>query len=96
MVETGSHGKKIGMAIVAKIKDENGTVVGRDETEVAAETSSDIGTVLETLIAINSTMEAPVTDITIQGIGFRDAKATYLAPHGVPSGGDWALQRVSE
>ena len=31
-------------------------------------------------------------DITIRGIGFRDAGVTYMNPHGMPSGGDWALQ----
>lgn len=32
-------------------------------------------------------------DITIRGIGFRDAGATYMNPHGMPGGGDWALVR---
>lgn len=34
----------------------------------------------------------PARNITIRGIGFRDAGYTYLAPHGVPSGGDWGMQ----
>ena len=34
----------------------------------------------------------PVKDVTIRGIGFRDAGFSYLAPHGVPSGGDWGMQ----
>lgn len=34
-----------------------------------------------------------VTDVTIRGITIRDAGATYLEPHGMPSGGDWGLQR---
>jgi hypothetical protein len=37
----------------------------------------------------------PVANITIRGIGFRDAARTVLEPHGVPSGGDWALQRTA-
>ena len=32
-------------------------------------------------------------DVTLSGIGLRDTRATYLDPHAVPSGGDWALQR---
>ena len=36
-----------------------------------------------TLISVNGTKAAPATDITINGVGFRDAKATYMAPHGV-------------
>ena len=31
----------------------------------------------------------PVTDVTIRGLTIRDAAATYLEPHGMPSGGDW-------
>ena len=34
----------------------------------------------------------PATNITVRGIGFRDAGYTYLAPHGAPSGGDWGMQ----
>ena len=29
-------------------------------------------------------------DITIRGVGFRDAGYTYMNPHGMPGGGDWA------
>eukprot|EP01048_Picozoa_sp_COSAG05_P020069 COSAG05_NODE_3319_length_2151_cov_1.550682_3_plen_137_part_00 len=29
----------------------------------------------------------PVTDVTIRGVTIRDAAATYLEPHGMPSGG---------
>jgi hypothetical protein len=38
-------------------------------------------------------MEAPNVDLTLSGIGFRDTAPTFLEPHGVPSGGDWALER---
>jgi len=33
------------------------------------------------------------SDITMRGIEFRDAAATYLDDWGIPSGGDWALHR---
>lgn len=36
----------------------------------------------------------PVANVTLRGIGFRDGARTFLEPHGVPSGGDWALQRT--
>ena len=48
---------------------------------------------VERLIVFNGTQEAPVRGVTISGLGLRDAVASYLLPHGVPSGGDWALQR---
>eukprot|EP01062_Namystynia_karyoxenos_P040534 TRINITY_DN29548_c0_g1_i1.p1 TRINITY_DN29548_c0_g1~~TRINITY_DN29548_c0_g1_i1.p1 ORF type:complete len:911 (+),score=184.09 TRINITY_DN29548_c0_g1_i1:73-2733(+) len=38
---------------------------------------------------------APASNITLQNIFFRDAAPTYLEPHGVPSGGDWALERTA-
>ena len=37
--------------------------------------------------------DEPVRGVTIRGITIRDAGATYLEPHGMPSGGDWGLQR---
>eukprot|EP00937_MAST-01D_sp_MAST-1D-sp2_P001006 g1006.t1 len=40
-----------------------------------------------------SSMAKPAKDITIRGLGFRDTAPTYMEPHGVPSGGDWALER---
>jgi hypothetical protein len=43
---------------------------------------------LRTLLSINGTRAAPVRDVTVTGVGFRDARATYMDPHGVPSGGD--------
>ena len=52
-----------------------------------------VAVVLETLISINSTKEAPVKDITVQGITFRDAADITMNPWGVPSGGDWGLYR---
>lgn len=45
------------------------------------------------IMDMHGNMTSPVRNISVNGIGFRDARATYLDPHGVPSGGDWALQR---
>mmetsp|Transcript_23005 Transcript_23005/g.69097 ORF Transcript_23005/g.69097 Transcript_23005/m.69097 type:complete len:905 (-) Transcript_23005:972-3686(-) len=52
-----------------------------------------IATSARTLINVSGTPEKPVRDVTIRGISFVDALHTYLDPHGMPSGGDWALQR---
>ena len=41
---------------------------------------------LETLLSIHGTQQAPVTDLTVTNIGFRDAAPTYMAPHGVDRG----------
>jgi len=49
---------------------------------------------LMTLLQVNATQANPVKGLTIQGIGFRDAAPTFLEPHGIPSGGDWALERM--
>ncbi len=35
-----------------------------------------------------------IVNLTLSGLGFRDTAPTMLQPHGVPSGGDWALERM--
>ncbi len=50
--------------------------------------------VLKTLINIQATQDNPAKQITIRGINFRDTAYTYMDPHGMPSGGDWALERM--
>ena len=47
----------------------------------------------KTILSVVGTKDAPVRDVTVDGVGFRDSAPTYMDPHGVPSGGDWALQR---
>eukprot|EP00730_Choanoeca_flexa_P018055 TRINITY_DN8757_c0_g1_i1.p1 TRINITY_DN8757_c0_g1~~TRINITY_DN8757_c0_g1_i1.p1 ORF type:complete len:906 (+),score=246.00 TRINITY_DN8757_c0_g1_i1:1-2718(+) len=37
----------------------------------------------------------PVSDVTIRGLTLTQARYTYMHPHGVPSGGDWALDRYA-
>lgn len=49
---------------------------------------------LKVLIDVSGTQSEPVRDLTIQGINFVNTGYTYLDPHGVPSGGDWAMQRT--
>jgi len=48
---------------------------------------------LRALISLNGSGTGVIRDVRVEGVGLRDARATYLDPHGVPSGGDWALQR---
>ena len=50
-----------------------------------------VATKLQTLVKIEGSQEAPVRDVSFNGIGWRDAAYTYMERWGVPSGGDWAL-----
>ena len=36
-----------------------------------------------------------ITNLTLSNLNFRDTASTMLQPHGVPSGGDWALERMA-
>jgi len=53
-----------------------------------------VATNLKVLFNISGTQAAPVVGVTLAGLGIRDSAYTYLDPHGMPSGGDWALQRT--
>eukprot|EP00117_Sycon_ciliatum_P039525 scpid48718/ scgid29201/ len=50
---------------------------------------------IKVLINATGTQKAAVKGIQFKGINFRDTAYTYLDPHGVPSGGDWALERMA-
>ena len=49
---------------------------------------------LRELVNVTGDQGQPVVNVVISGIGFRDTAPTYLQPHGLPSGGDWALART--
>jgi hypothetical protein len=49
---------------------------------------------INSLLVANGTQERPITGLSLTGLGFRDTSPTYMEPHGVPSGGDWALERL--
>ena len=49
---------------------------------------------LRTLLNISGTQWAPARNITHSGLDFRAARYTYMDAHGVPSAGDWALDRA--
>jgi hypothetical protein len=59
----------------------------------AADLAGAAAPALQTLVSVNATQAAPVAGLRFEGLGFRDAAPTYMEPHGVPSGGDWALER---
>ena len=49
---------------------------------------------LRTLVNMSGTQWDPVKNVVHTGIAFRATRYTYMDPHGVPSAGDWALDRV--
>lgn len=49
---------------------------------------------IKTLLSVQASQSSPAENITIKGIRFRDTVYTYMDPHGMPSGGDWGLQRM--
>lgn len=49
---------------------------------------------LRTLVNVSGTQWDPVKDVTIENVNFRSTRYTYMDPHGVPSGGDWSLERA--
>ena len=57
-------------------------------------TASVVAPSLRTLVNISASQWAPARQITHTGITYRAARYTYMDPHGVPSAGDWALDRV--
>eukprot|EP00425_Heterocapsa_triquetra_P004269 CAMPEP_0195159552 /NCGR_PEP_ID=MMETSP0448-20130528/186222_1 /TAXON_ID=66468 /ORGANISM="Heterocapsa triquestra, Strain CCMP 448" /LENGTH=653 /DNA_ID=CAMNT_0040198351 /DNA_START=30 /DNA_END=1987 /DNA_ORIENTATION=+ len=49
----------------------------------------------QVLLNMTGTQWDPVKDIVVDSIEFKATKYTYMEPHGVPSAGDWALDRIS-
>ncbi|ETO31743.1 hypothetical protein RFI_05377 [Reticulomyxa filosa] len=49
---------------------------------------------LKVLFSLVGNMSYPVANMTIRGLTLRDTQYTYMDNHGMPSGGDWALQRT--
>jgi hypothetical protein len=45
------------------------------------------------LVNASGTKWKPVTNVSLSGITYRSTAYTYMKPHGVPSAGDWALDR---
>lgn len=54
-----------------------------------------VATKLHTLFNVSgASKDAPLRGFTLRGVGLRDTSPTMLEPHAVPSGGDWALERI--
>jgi hypothetical protein len=46
------------------------------------------------LFNLSGSPAAPVTGVSFTGLTFTSVAASYLGPHGIPSGGDWGLSRM--
>jgi len=58
-----------------------------------APTGEFVATNHKILFNIVGTQAKPATHVAIKGLTLQDTSYTYMDPHGLPSGGDWALQR---
>ena len=58
----------------------------------AAAGSTFVATQVSVLFQLAGNQTHPVRDIVIENLTLRDAAATFMEPHGMPSGGDWTLQ----
>ena len=47
----------------------------------------------QVLLNASASQFAPLTNISFKGVTYTAASYTYMMPHGVPSAGDWALDR---
>ena len=47
------------------------------------------------LVRVAGARDRPVSGVHFRGLTFTAAAATFLDPHGAPSGGDWALPRTA-
>ena len=63
-------------------------------TGAPSKTATVVAPQMRTLINVSGTQWDPVTDVVTSGIKFVATRYTYMDPHGVPSAGDWALDRV--
>eukprot|EP01060_Flectonema_neradi_P022943 TRINITY_DN3115_c0_g1_i6.p1 TRINITY_DN3115_c0_g1~~TRINITY_DN3115_c0_g1_i6.p1 ORF type:complete len:617 (+),score=153.29 TRINITY_DN3115_c0_g1_i6:596-2446(+) len=65
----------------------NGTGSPSDNSEYVVPT-------VKTAFNLTSGRYNPIKDVTIRGLTITALRYTYMEPHGVPSGGDWALDRM--
>lgn len=54
-----------------------------------------VGTRHQVLFNLSGTADAPVVGVSLSGLVLRDARESFLEPHGLPSGGDWALPYIA-
>eukprot|EP00755_Sulcionema_specki_P009472 Sspe_Gene.43788::Locus_21396_Transcript_1_1_Confidence_1.000_Length_2624::g.43788::m.43788 len=66
-----------------------------NNTGPPAEGTEIVAVVQHTLLRVTGESKtAPAKAVTVKGLGFRDTAPTMMEPHGVPSGGDWSLERL--
>lgn len=58
-----------------------------------SDNQSFVATNLKVLFNVTGSQQSPVTGLAFHNITFQNAAYTYMDAHGVPSGGDWSLQR---
>jgi hypothetical protein len=54
-----------------------------------------ISSAAQVLLNATGSQAAPVRNVALRGLGFRDTAYTYFEPHAMPSAGDWALARTA-
>ena len=59
-----------------------------------APTGNFVATDLLVLFNVTGSQAVPAHHIAIKGLTLRDTKYAYFEPHGLPSGGDWGLQKT--
>ena len=52
-----------------------------------------VASMLDTLIAVNGTMDAPARNIHLSGLTLAHAAPTFMSDYEVPSAGDWSIHR---
>jgi hypothetical protein len=76
----------------------NGTSIGDGDSGgggAPPPSGSFVATQHQLLFNITGSQAAPAHHIAIRGLTMRDTSYTYFEPHGLPSGGDWALQKTA-
>jgi hypothetical protein len=64
-----------------------------NNTDGSAPTGSFVVTAETVLFNVTGTQSKPAHNITISGLTIRDTAHTFFEPHGLPSGGDWGLEK---
>jgi hypothetical protein len=73
----------------------NGTATDDGDDVTAPPSGSFVATQHQLLFNITGSQANPAHHIAIHGLTMRDTSYTYFEPHGLPSGGDWALQKTA-
>lgn len=71
----------------------NASAPGTTDPATGLPTGDFVMTGTKVLINATGSQADPVVNVSIGGLVLRDTAYTYMDPHGLPSGGDWALQK---